>query len=299
MLSWIRFVVLLLRPPGCPGVRVLREPVVPPQWLAAFCPSALRSWPDPPVITRTLPDKPNAAQKLIWGHHWRQRRCFGLAVVFPISNYCLVCYAAAAGDAKWWREMPDSNHFPDEKSFRTLVCFPWPRLGISREYFEYYQTKVDGGRKSRCYPHGFLWDGPLLTFCPVVITEYGRKGKEGVCVSVRLVFVRWAEYLSYFKWAGKRQLAEVDVHLILRMPSKMRKTWNKLGRKNWRQLRVADVHLSQGQKTAGPCSVSTAYCIPSLQMWAVLCVFALPCMSACTTNAHVMSPPPVHIPSVG
>ena len=32
--------------------------------------------------------------------------------------------------------------------------------------------------------------------------------------------------------SGKRQLAEVDVHLILRMPSKMRKTWNKLGRKN-------------------------------------------------------------------
>ena len=70
----------------------------------------------PPVITRTLPTKPREAQKLdfIW-RHWRQRRCFGLAVVFPISNYCLVCYAAAAGDAKWWREMPGSNHFPDGK----------------------------------------------------------------------------------------------------------------------------------------------------------------------------------------
>ena len=39
-----------------PGVRVLREPTVPPQWLAAFCSSALRS-PWPPVITRTLPTR--------------------------------------------------------------------------------------------------------------------------------------------------------------------------------------------------------------------------------------------------
>ena len=99
---------------------------------------------------------------------------------------------------------PAATTFRTEKSFRTLLCFPWPRLCISREYFEYYQTKVDGGRKSRCYPHGFLWDGPLLTFCPVVITEYGRKGKEGVCVSVRLVFVRWPEYLSFLIRTGKR-----------------------------------------------------------------------------------------------
>jgi hypothetical protein len=52
---------------------------------------------------------------------------------------------------------------------------------------------------------------------------------------VRLVFVRWPEYLPSFISAAKesqRQLAEVDVHLILRMASKMRKTWNKLGRKN-------------------------------------------------------------------
>ena len=84
--------------------------------ISGFLPvgSPIVAWP--PVITRTLPTKPREAQKLdfIW-RHWRQRRCFGLAVVFPISNYCLVCYAAAAGDAKWWREMPGSNHFPDGK----------------------------------------------------------------------------------------------------------------------------------------------------------------------------------------
>ena len=129
-----------------PGVRVLREPTVPPQWLAAFCSSALRS-PWPPVITRTLPTSP--AQKLlrfIWGQRWR---CFGLPVVFPISNYCLVCYAAADRDAKWCREMLGR---PQEEGTTLLCCCVREKiipdtccmlsmtqsLCISREYFEYY-----------------------------------------------------------------------------------------------------------------------------------------------------------------
>ena len=59
--------------------------------------------------------------------------------------------------------------------------------------------------------------------------------RRGLCLRATricpLAGISFIFHLSAVK-ESQRQLAEVDVHLILRMESKMRKTWNKLGRKN-------------------------------------------------------------------
>ena len=73
--------------------------------------------------------------------------CFGLGVVFPHSNYCLVCpshcqmmphckYSQTTREARWWKKNQFGHFFVHAFLLR-------PRLQtIFCEYFEYYDTKV-------------------------------------------------------------------------------------------------------------------------------------------------------------